>query len=85
LFVFYYTILSVPKSFQTAPEGKPADDVGIFTIDRLFTNVVHILFAVMQEPTIIAQLQLAVELFLPPKIDVWLPDAVLQKPLLTVE
>ena len=54
--------------FQTAPEGKPAEDVGIFLIDKLFTNVVHSLSAVIHEPTIIAQLQLAVELSLPPNI-----------------
>jgi hypothetical protein len=46
---------------QTEPLGNPADDVGIFLIDKLFTNVAQTLSAVILEPTIIAQAQAFVE------------------------
>ena len=32
-------MLKIPALLQTEPLGKPALDVGIFFIDRLFTNV----------------------------------------------
>ena len=63
-------MFNTPELLQTEPAGKPADEVGIFLIDKLFTNVAHCLSAVIQEPTIIAQLQLDVLLHLPPKIPV---------------
>jgi hypothetical protein len=66
--IFYYTIFNVPKSFHTAPEGKPKKDVGMFLIDKLFTNVVLHLSAVIPKPTIIAALQLDVLFDFPPKI-----------------
>lgn len=37
---------------HTDPDGKPDEFVGIFIIDRLFTNVEHCLFAVIFEPAI---------------------------------
>jgi len=52
---------------HTAPDGKPADEVGIFVIDRLFTNVVHTQFAIIFDPTIIVQLLLFVLLPVPPR------------------
>ena len=70
----------MPPSDQTAPDGKPALDVGIFKIDKLFTNVVQTLLAVIQEPTIIVSAQVFVLLHCPPKIDDLSPDAVLQQP-----
>ena len=53
--------------FQTDPTGKPADDVGIFIMFKLFTNVEHTLVVVILEPTINEQLKQAT-LFTPPKI-----------------
>jgi methylglyoxal synthase len=54
-------------------------------MDKLFTNVAHSLFAVIHEPTIIALLQLAVLLHIPPKIAELQDEAVLQQPPPTVE
>ncbi len=54
--------------FQTAPDGNPADEVGIFLIERLFTKVVHTLSAVKFDPTIIALAHVFVLLLFPPKI-----------------
>ena len=58
-----------PELLQIEPLGKPADDVGIFLIDRLFTKVAQALSAVMQEPTIIASANVEVLLHLPPTIE----------------
>jgi hypothetical protein len=66
---------------QTEPLGNPALLVGIFTIDKLFTNVAQTLFAVILLPTIIAQAQVFVVLQVPPKIAEQFPDAVLNRPL----
>jgi hypothetical protein len=80
LFLFYVTIFSTPLLFQTEPLGKPADDVGMFFIDSLFTNVVQLASAVILEPTIIAQAQVFVLFALPPKIAEKTPEAVLNSP-----
>ena len=68
-FLFYVTIFNIPKLFHTEPLGKPADDVGIFLIDKLFTNVVQTLSAVILFPTITAETQAFVSLQKPPKIE----------------
>ena len=48
---FYYgTIFKTPALLHIAPDGSPADDVGIFFIDNLLTNVVQAISAVMFEP-----------------------------------
>ena len=39
-----------PELLQTEPDGKPADDVGIFFIDRLLTMVEQFLSAVIPLP-----------------------------------
>ena len=65
---------------QIAPEGKPAEDVGIFLMDKLFTNVAHCLSAVIHEPTIIALLHVEVLLHIPPNIAELQDDAVLRQP-----
>ena len=46
------TIFKTVPFLHTAPEGNPALDVGIDLIDKLFTNVVQDLSAVMLAPTI---------------------------------
>ena len=86
--------------FHTAPAGRPAALVGMFIIDKLFTKVVFILFAVMKLPTIIAQANVLVVLFPPPRIALLvvlavfvvpppikeqLPDAVFELPATIVE
>ena len=48
------TIQTAVPLLQIEPEGRPAALVGIFTIDKLFTNVAQLLFAVILVPTIIA-------------------------------
>ena len=55
--VLFYTMFKTPPLFQTEPEGKPNDDVGIVLIERLFTNVVHSLSAIIPTPIIIAPVQ----------------------------
>ena len=48
---FYYgTIFKTPALLHIAPDGSPADDVGIFFIDNLLTNVAQVISAVMFEP-----------------------------------
>jgi hypothetical protein len=42
-------MFKIPTLLQTDPEGRPALDVGMFLIDRLFTKVVPALSAVMLE------------------------------------
>jgi hypothetical protein len=75
---FYGTIVKIPELLHTEPLGKPALDVGIFVIERLFTKVAQTLFAVILEPTIIAQAQLFVKLDRPAKTPELSPEAVLQ-------
>lgn len=53
-------MFKIPKLFHTEPAGKPADDVGMFLIERLLTNVAHALSDVIFEPTIKEQAQDAV-------------------------
>ena len=60
-------MFKTPALLHTDPAGKPAEDVGIFLIERLFTNVVQSLSDVMFEPTINEQAQEAT-LHVPPKI-----------------
>jgi hypothetical protein len=43
---------SVVPFLHTEPEGNPALEVGMLTIDKLLTNVAQVLFAQMQLPTI---------------------------------
>ena len=50
--LFFYTIVNTPPLLQTAPEGKPADEVGIFFIESLLTNVAQVISAVILEPMI---------------------------------
>jgi hypothetical protein len=48
---FYYgTIFKTPALLHIAPDGSPADDVGIFFIDNLLTNVAQAISAVIFEP-----------------------------------
>jgi len=48
---FYYgTIFKTPALLHIAPDGSPADDVGIFFIDNLLTNVAQVISAVIFEP-----------------------------------
>ncbi len=81
--IFYITtilrVLSVVH-LQIAPFGNPVGPVGILIIERLFTKVVQALFAVMLEPTIIAQEHVFVLLKFPPKIEEKNPDAQLLQP-----
>ena len=73
-------MFKTPALLQTEPEGSPADDVGIFLIDRLFTNVVQTLSVVMLEPTMNAVVPVdTIVLPLPAKIP--LNDAVTVFPL----
>ena len=44
-------MLRTPELLQTLPAGSPAELVGIFFIERLFTNVAQVLSAQMQLPT----------------------------------
>lgn len=60
-------MFKTPELLQTEPEGKPADDVGMFLIERLFTNVVHTLSDVIFEPTINVLAHEATLLHCPPK------------------
>jgi hypothetical protein len=53
---------------QTDPEGKFVDDVGIFLIDKLLTNVAHDLSAVMFDPIINAEFLDTILLEVPPNI-----------------
>lgn len=77
--------LSLTESNQTEPEGKPALDVAIFFIERLFTNVAHDLSAEIQEPSINALQKQESLLNSPPAIKPPLPDAILHLPFITVE
>jgi hypothetical protein len=79
-----YTIFRTPAFDHTEPEGSPADEVGIFFIERLFTNVAHTLSAVMLLPTIIAQAHPEVVLSFPPKIELNAPLDVLLHPPTTI-
>jgi hypothetical protein len=45
-------MLKIPALLQTEPLGKPALDVGMFFIERLFTKVAQTLSVVIFEPTI---------------------------------
>jgi hypothetical protein len=63
IFYFIYgTIHSTPALLQIEPLGNPAADVGIFIIDKLFTNVAQALFAAILLPTIIASANVDVSL-----------------------
>ena len=55
--MFFYTIFKVPLSLHTEPAGKPADDVGMFLIERLFTNVAQERSLVILDPTMKEQAQ----------------------------
>jgi hypothetical protein len=66
-FLIYGMISKTVPFAHTEPCGKPAAAVGIFIIDRLFTNVVQVRLAVMFEPTIIAS-EVPAIFWLPPKI-----------------
>ena len=78
-------MLSTPPLFQTEPAGKPAADVGIFIMDRLFTNVVQVLSAAIFEPTINVQALPQILLHSPPKTTEYKASAILRKPLPTYE
>ena len=86
--IFYITtilrVLSVVH-LQIAPFGNPVGPVGILMIERLFTKVVQALFAVMLEPTIIAQEHVFVVLLYPPNTEEKHPDAMLLRPPAIVE
>ena len=71
---------NTPALFHTEPLGNPAADVGMFLIDKLFTNVVQALSAIIFEPTIIVLSHELVLLQTPPKIEEQLPDAIFVKP-----
>ena len=73
-------MLRTPELLQTLPAGSPAELVGIFFIERLFTNVAQSLSEVMFEPKIKDSAQDEV-LQQPPKIPLKLPLVVLQRPL----
>jgi len=75
---------NTPALLHIEPLGKPAADVGMFFMERLFTKVVHTLSAVMQEPTIIASSKADVLLFLPPSMDENVAHALLQSPSATI-
>lgn len=104
LFFLFYTILSTfpaEVSFHTAPDGNPADEVGMSIIDKLLVNVVQDLFALIFEPIINdvvpvddivfplpAKIPLngALTLFpIPPPINEQSPLAIFKYPPLTVE
>jgi hypothetical protein len=72
-------MFNTPELLQTAPEGNPAEDVGIVFIERLFTKVVHTLSEVILDPTINEQAKEAV-FDLPPKIAAEAPLAVFKEP-----
>ena len=72
----YGTIANIPPLFQTEPDGKPLADVGMLLIDRLFTNVVQALSAVIFEPIIIALEQVLILLHIPPNIAEHEPETV---------
>jgi hypothetical protein len=70
--LIFYTIFNVlpsPVSFHIAPDGSPAEDVGMFLIDNWFTNVAQAISAVMFEPTINEHAWLFVLLDIPPAIN----------------
>ena len=58
----------MPESFHTEPEGNPAELVGMFFIERLFTKVAHALSDVKFEPMMNESQNVDVVLHLPPKI-----------------
>ena len=80
----YGTIVRMPLFDQTAFEGNPADDVGTSMIERLFTKVVHTLFAVMHDPAINESLHDAL-LHLPPITAEKVPLTVLRHPPFIIE
>jgi hypothetical protein len=61
-------MLRTPPLLQTLPAGSPAELVGIFFIERLFTNVAQALSDVKQLPIINESQNVEVLLLLPPKI-----------------
>lgn len=61
-------MFNTPALLHTEPLGRPTEDVGIFFIDKLFTNVVQTLSAVILEPTIMAQANVDVVFKQPPNI-----------------
>ena len=60
-------MFNTPLLDHTEPAGKPAADIGMFLIDRLFTNVVHVLSVVSPCPMTNDKLHVA-EFPTPPKI-----------------
>lgn len=77
-------MVNTPPLFQTAPVGNPTADVGIFIIDKLLTNVVQSLSAVILDPTIMEWKQLDILLH-PPRIDEYVPDDMLDCPPLIID
>jgi hypothetical protein len=61
-------MLSTPELLQTEPDGNPADDVGMFLIDRLLTIVEQFLSAVIPSPITNVQAKLLIVLPEPPII-----------------
>ena len=76
---------NTPALLQIEPLGKPAADVGIFIIERLFTKVAHALFAVMLLPAITVLMNVDVLLQQPPTIAEKQEAATLQNPPLITE
>ena len=77
--MFFYTIFKVPLSLHTEPEGRPAEDVGMFLIDRLFTNVAQERSLVILDP-IIKESEQEATFIPPPNIPEFAPLDVLQTP-----
>ena len=75
-----------PLLLHTAPDGSPADEVGMFLIERLFTKVAHILSALIFDPTMKDLLHpVSIVLHSPPRIAEKGERAMLLHPPPTVE
>lgn len=61
-------MFNTPELLQTEPDGKPADDVGIFLIDKLLTMVEQFLSADIPLPMIYVHVKLLIVLPDPPII-----------------
>jgi hypothetical protein len=78
------TILSVPPSDQTAPEGKPDADVGICVTTNRLQCIAFSRTAVIPVPAIMAAINPLVSFPVPPKIALETPSAMFSYPPATV-
>lgn len=75
------------EQYHSEPEGNPVQLSGKFIIDKLLTNVAHVLSAVIHVPTMNVHVSPVIELNTPPNIPeaVEPDDIILQKPPPNVE